>query len=101
MGVITEALALGFDERQIADLLLAEADAVSEMPLTEARRKYRSMPGGGKALISVQGRVDPRRRIAARKAARKGKAARMRAARNPQSKMKRRRTMMARRRRRR
>jgi hypothetical protein len=53
---------------------------------------------GGYMTKRVIGRKDPKRRMIAKRAARKGRAARMRAARNPRSKMKRQRTLAVRKR---
>jgi len=66
--------------------------------LLETKRTFRKLPGGGKMLIRRTGPVSIKRRMAAKKAARKGRAARLRASRNPRSKMKRKRTMAARKR---
>ena len=97
-SVISEALELGCDERQISDLLFSEAHIVEGMELTEARRIRVKVAGGGYMTKRVIGRKDPRRSAIAKRAARKGKANRMRAMRNPRSKMKRQRTLAARKR---
>lgn len=93
-----------YDQDVAVSILLSEnfsffdEESGEVVTLLEARRIYRQLPGGRKMLLRKTGPVSQKRRLAAKKAARKGRAARMRAARNPMSKRKRARTMMDRKR---
>lgn len=66
--------------------------------LTEMMRKYRPMSGGGRSLIQVQGRIDPRKSRKASLAAVKYRSKRAAAQRKSTTKMKRKRTSTMRRR---
>ena len=66
---------------------------LQEALLTEMHTKYQNVPGAGRRKVRSVGRKDPKRQIAGRIAARKGRSKRMMAQRNPKTKMKRKRTM--------
>jgi len=102
-GFIEEAAVSLYPPELSAELLLSEDFRVpygdEYIPLVEALHRIRvKVAGGGRITKRKFGRKDPRRSMIAKRSARKGRAARMRAMRNPRSKMKRKRTMAARKR---
>jgi len=98
---VEEAVAELYTPEEATFLLLNESFKFTQLGepvhlLTEMKRIRVKVAGGGYMTKRKIGRKDPRRSMIAKRSARKGRAKRMAAMRNPRSKMKRRRTMAAR-----
>jgi len=95
--ILEQCLAQDLSLDDIAEYLLHEEREDWKRELIEVQTATtRRVGSGGIIRTKIRGRKDPRRRIAARRGAMKGRAARARAARNPRSKMQRKRTMATR-----
>lgn len=98
-GFIEESIANSYPPGVSAIVLCSEDCTLDGENLREALHRVKvRVAGGGFMTKRTFGRKDPRRSMIAKRSARKGRAKRMAAMRNPRSKMKRRRTMAARKR---